>query len=204
MKLKIFLLTIIAMSILAVDMQAQTANADEKKSLIVYYSRRGNNYLNGEIANLKTGNTEVVANKIKVLTGSDIFRIETVKSYPEDYTETTKVATQEHKENARPAIREKVENMNQYDTIYLGYPIWWGTMPMVLFTFLESYNFKGKVIIPFCTHEGSSLGSSIGDIKKLCPDAVVKQGLAIRGGNINSSDKAIEDWLKKHLNKAKL
>ncbi len=91
----------------------------------------------------------------------------------------------------------KVENMNQYDVIYLGYPNWWGTMPMVLFTFLESYDFKGKTIIPFCTHEGSALGTSIRDIKKLCPDANIKQGLAIRGGNVNSSDKAIEDWLKK-------
>ncbi|MBB4034255.1 flavodoxin [Dysgonomonas hofstadii] len=197
MKLKFFLLAIITMNILSADIQAQTANTDKKKSLVVYYSRRGNNYLNGEIVDLKTGNTEVVANKIQALTGSDIFRIETVKSYPVDYTETTEVAKKEQNDNARPAIRGKVENMNQYDVIYLGYPNWWGTMPMVLFTFLESYDFKGKTIIPFCTHEGSALGTSIRDIKKLCPDANIKQGLAIRGGNVNSSDKAIEDWLKK-------
>lgn len=197
MKLKFFLLAIITMNILSADIQAQTANTGKKKSLVVYYSRRGNNYLNGEIVDLKTGNTEVVANKIQALTGSDIFRIETVKSYPVDYTETTEVAKKEQNDNARPAIRGKVENMNQYDVIYLGYPNWWGTMPMVLFTFLESYDFKGKTIIPFCTHEGSALGTSIRDIKKLCPDANIKQGLAIRGGNVNSSDKAIEDWLKK-------
>ncbi len=107
MKLKFFLLAIITMNILSADIQAQTANTDKKKSLVVYYSRRGNNYLNGEIVDLKTGNTEVVANKIQALTGSDIFRIETVKSYPVDYTETTEVAKKEQNDNARPAIRGK-------------------------------------------------------------------------------------------------
>lgn len=168
----------------------------ESKVLIAYYSRRGNNYRNGEIVNLKVGNTEVVAGKIRELTGGDTFYIETVKSYPTDYHETTQVAKRELNENARPAIKGKVTNMQEYDVIYLGYPNWWGTMPMAVMTFLESYDFSGKVIIPFCTHEGSGLGSSVQDIKKACPKAIVKQGLAIRGGNVNNSDKQITEWVK--------
>ncbi|MDR2085417.1 MAG: flavodoxin [Bacteroidales bacterium] len=166
-----------------------------KKSIVVYYSRRGTNYLNGAIVDLKIGNTEVVAGKIQTLTGSDIFRIETVKAYPADYTETTEVAKRELDENARPELTAGIENMEQYDVIYLGYPNWWGTYPMAVATFLDSYDFSGKTIIPFCTHEGSALGSSVRDIKKAVPGATVLDGLAIKGGNVNSSDKVIEDWI---------
>lgn len=176
-------------------MQAQTLDAN-KKSIIVYYSRRGNNYLNGNIVDLKVGNTEVVAGKIQALTGSDIFRIETVKPYPSDYTQTTEVAKAELNSNARPELTEKVENMEQYDIIYLGYPNWWNTCPMAVFTFLDSYDFSGKTIIPFCTHEGSGLGSSVQDIQKTVPGATVLKGMAIRGGNVNNADKQIEDFVK--------
>lgn len=172
----------------------------ESKVLIAYYSRRGNNYRNGEIVNLKAGNTEVVAGKIQKLTGGDMFYIETVKSYPTDYHETTQVAKRELNENARPAIKGKVANMQDYDVIYLGYPNWWGTMPMAVMTFLESYDFSGKVIIPFCTHEGSRLGSSVQDIKKACPKAIIKQGLAIRGSDVTNSDKQVAEWVKKTKN----
>ncbi|MDL2303106.1 hypothetical protein LJC28_01795 [Dysgonomonas sp. OttesenSCG-928-D17] len=171
---------------------------ESKKSIVVYYSRRGMNYLNGDVVDLKVGNTEVVAGKIQTLTGSNIFRIETVKSYPVDYTETTEVAQREFNENARPELTEKIEDMEQYDVIYLGYPIWWGTYPMAVATFLDSYDFSGKTIIPFCTHEGSALGSSVQDIKKAAPTATVLEGLAIKGSNVNTSDKAIEDWINKN------
>lgn len=174
----------------------EVMGAENKKSIVVYYSRRGMNYLNGDIVNLEIGNTEIVAGKIQELTGSDIFRIETVKPYPVDYTETTEVAKQELNENARPELTAKVKNLDQYDIIYLGYPNWWGTYPMAVATFLDSYDFKGKIIIPFCTHEGSALGRSIQDIKNATPTAIVKDGLAIRGGNVRSSDKQIENWLK--------
>ncbi len=165
------------------------------KSIIAYYSRKGENYLNGNIVNLSVGNTEVIAKKIQELTGSDIFKIETVESYPEDYTETTNVAMAEKKKNARPELTEVVDDMDSYDVIYLGYPNWWGTMPMAVYTFLESYNFSGKTIVPFCTHEGSGIGSSERDIKKLCPDAKVLPGLAIRGGSVRSADSVIKSWL---------
>lgn len=166
------------------------------KSLVVYFSRRGNNYVAGSIVNLSIGNTEVIAKKIQKLTGSDIFQIRTVKSYPEDYTETTNVAREEQRENARPELTEIVDKMDSYDVIYIGYPNWYGTMPMALFTFLESYDFSGKTIVPFCTHEGSGMGSSESDIKKLCPNAKVLSGLAIRGGSVDRADKEVADWLK--------
>ncbi|TDT63328.1 flavodoxin [Fonticella tunisiensis] len=167
------------------------------KSLIAYFSRKGNNYVGGSIVYLPIGNTEVIAKKIQELTGSDMFQIKTVKSYPEDYTETTNVAQEEKRKNVRPELTETVDDMDSYDVIYLGYPNWWGTMPMAVFTFLESYDFSGKIIIPFCTHEGSGMGSSERDIKKLCPNSKVLPGLAIRGGSAERADKDVANWLKK-------
>lgn len=167
------------------------------KSLIAYFSRKGNNYVGGSIVNLPVGNTEVIARKIQKLTGSDTFQIRTVKSYPEDYTETTNVAQKEQRENARPELKEIVDDMDSYDVIYLGYPNWYGTMPMAVFTFLESYGFSGKTIVPFCTHEGSGMGNSESDIEKLCPNAKVLSGLAIRGGSVDRADKDVANWIKK-------
>ncbi|EHI99086.1 hypothetical protein CDLVIII_2442 [Clostridium sp. DL-VIII] len=167
------------------------------KSLIAYFSRKGNNYARGKIVNLKIGNTKVLANKIHELTGGDMFEIKTVKSYPEDYTETTNVAKKELRENTRPEITQKVDNMDSYDVIYLGYPNWWGTMPMAVFTLLESYDFSGKTIVPYCTHEGSGMGNSERDIKKLCPNSNVLSGLAIRGSSSDKAGKDLEKWLKK-------
>lgn len=167
------------------------------KGLIAYYSRAGNNYVNGDIVNLRVGNTEVVANMIQKLTGSDIFHIDTVKTYPEGYQETTEVAREELRRNARPEITGHVDNMADYVVIYLGYPNWWGTMPMAVFTFLEAYDLAGKTIVPFCTHEGSGMGRSERDIGKLCPDARVLRGIAIKGGSVQSAENDISDWLKK-------
>ncbi len=169
----------------------------KSKSLIAYYSRKGNNYVGGSIVYLPIGNTEIIAKKIQESTGSDMFRIETVKSYPEDYTETTQVAREEQRENARPELTAAVSDMGSYDVVYLGYPNWYGTMPMAVFTFLESYDFSGKTIVPFCTHEGSGMGSSERDIKRLCPNSKVSPGLAIRGGSIDRANKDVANWLKK-------
>jgi len=169
-----------------------------KKPLIAYYSRKGQNYLGGRILDLKIGNTEVVANKIQALTGGDLFEIQTVNNYPKDYEETTRVAKDELRTNARPELTAKVENITQYDVIYLGYPNWWNTFPMAVFTFLESYDLSGKTIIPFCTHEGSGIGNSERDIKKLCPKANVMTGLALRGSSVSKSGNEISNWLKNH------
>ena len=168
----------------------------KNKSLIAYYSRRGNNYVGGNIVSLPIGNTEFVAKKIQGLTGGDLFQIETVNPYPVDYTETTNVAADEKKKNVRPALTAKVEDMDSYDVIYLGYPNWWATMPMAVFTFLEAYDFAGKTIIPFCTHEGSGMGVSERDIKKHCPQTKVLSGLAIVGGSVGKADKDVQNWLK--------
>jgi len=175
-------------------------NLTDKKGLIAYYSRKGENYVNGSIIDLKTGNTEVVAKMIEKLTGSDKFHIESVKVYPKDYTETTNVAKLELRSNARPELTGHVEKMDSYEVIFLGYPNWWGTMPMPVFTFLEQYNFTGKIIVPFCTHEGSGLGQSEQDIKKLCPGASVLKGVAIHGGSSGSADKTVSDWIDKLAN----
>lgn len=165
------------------------------KTLIAYYSRRGENYVNGIIKDLSVGNTETVAEKIAVYLDTDIFRIETVSDYPEDYTETTNVAMLELNANARPKLKSSIDNIREYDTVFLGYPNWWGTMPMCVCTFLESYDFSGKTILPFCTHEGSGPGHSEKDIVKFCPDSDVKKGLAIRGSRVATADNEIAAWL---------
>ncbi|MDD4752990.1 MAG: flavodoxin [Desulfitobacteriaceae bacterium] len=169
----------------------------KSRSLIAYFSRRGKNYLAGSIVDLPIGNTEVIAKKLQELTGSAMFQIKTVKFYPDDYTETTKIAQEELSKNARPKLIETVNDMDSYDVVYLGYPNWWGTMPMAVFTFLESYDFSGKTIIPYCTHEGSGMGSSERDIKKLCPNAKLLSGLVIRGGDVDQADKELVNWLEK-------
>ena len=165
------------------------------KILIAFYSRKGQNYVSGSIRDLKIGNTEAAAVLIRGITGGDLFKIDTVKEYPADYTETTEVAKDELRKNARPELTESVFNLEEYDKIILGYPNWWGTMPMAVFTFLESYDFSGKTIAPFCTHEGSGLGHSVRDIAKICPKAKVTKGLAIHGAGVSGSGKDIEKWL---------
>lgn len=171
-------------------------NFKEKKSLIAYYSRKGNNYVSGTIVNLPVGNTEAVSKIIQKYTGGNTFSIDTVNSYPEDYTETTEVAQDELRKNARPELLNHLDDMDSYDVIFLGYPNWWGTAPMPVFTFLEEYDFKGKIIVPFCTHEGSGMGHSESDIKKVCKNANVLKGLAIKGSSVNKAEKDVENWLQ--------
>jgi flavodoxin len=144
------------------------------------------------------GNTRVIANQIHQSVGGDIFEIKTVNPYPKEYRPTTEVAKQEQEANARPALSTQVNGMDSYDVVFVGYPNWWGTLPMALFTFLEQYDFSGKAIIPFCTHEGSALGRSVIDIKKLCPQSTVLEGLAIRGGSVNSgsAQDTVNAWLR--------
>jgi flavodoxin len=131
---------------------------EEKRILVAYFSRGGNNYVNGTIVNLPIGNTEVLAKMIQETTKGDIFRINTVNPYPLDYKETTDVAGKELREQARPKLSNRVENIDLYNIVLLGYPNWWGTIPMAVATFLSEYDFSGKTIAPFCTNEGSGLG----------------------------------------------
>jgi flavodoxin len=169
-----------------------------KNILVAYFSRKGQNYVNGKIVNLTIGNTEVVAKMIQKITGGDFFYIESVKPYPIDYTETTEVAKVEMRADARPELTSHVKNMDTLNVIFLGYPIWWGTFPAPVKTFLSQYDFSGKTIIPFCTHEGSGLGHSEQDIKKLCPKARVLNGIAIHGADAGSANTKISEWLKKN------
>lgn len=163
--------------------------------IIIYFSRSGNNYVNGAVKNLPVGNTEIAAHIIQNLTGADIFKLEQEKAYSEDYSECIAEAKADQKQNARPKLKACPANLDKYDTIYLGYPNYWGTMPMAVFTFLEKFDFTGKRIKPFCTHEGSGMGHSERDIRKLCPAAIIDKGLAIHGAKVHNSRKLIEKWL---------
>lgn len=143
----------------------------------------------------KTGNTETVANMIANVTGGELFKVETVTPYPDDYDETVDIAREEQDNDARPELSTHVEDMSQYDVIYLGYPNWWGTMPQAMFTFLEEYDFSGKTIIPFCTHGGSALGRSESDIAELVPDAELLEGLAVSGSSADSAEADVQAWI---------
>lgn len=158
------------------------------KILIAYFSRADENYVNGDIVNLTRGNTEIIADFIQKAVGGDLFKIETVKTYPADYTECTNVAKDELHKGARPELKNYLDSIAGYDTIFLGYPCWWSYPPLAVATFLERYDFSGKKIIPFTTHEGSGFGSSIGFIKKLATGAEVKAGLSIHGAEAARSE----------------
>lgn len=168
----------------------------KESTLIAYFSRSGNNYVNGKIVNLCVGNTEVAAIKMQELTGGKLFKISQIHKYSEDYNTCTEEAKQELKANARPELKDKLDSIDGFETIILGYPNWWGTMPMPVWTFLESHDFNRKTILPLCTHEGSGMGSSERDIKKLCPNAEIVKGLSIRGGSVKNAGKDIEAWLR--------
>ena len=163
--------------------------------LIAFYSRADENYVNGQIRTLETGNTEIAAGMIADMTGADLFKIEQKVPYAKDYNECIAQAQKDQRSDARPELTSYPDSIDEYDVIYLGYPDYWSTMPMAVFTFLEHFDFSGKVIKPFCTHEGSGLGHSMDDIRKLCPDADVREGLAIHGASVGRAKNDIENWL---------
>lgn len=163
--------------------------------LVAFYSRADENYVNGMIKMLEIGNTEIAADIIAELTGAEMFKLEQVQAYSKNYNECITQAQADQKRSARPELKVYPETLEHYNVIYLGFPNYWGTMPMAVFTFLEHFDFGGKIIKPFCTHEGSGLGDSINDIKNLCPEAKVGTGLAIRGGSVKMARKEIEKWI---------
>ncbi len=171
------------------------------KNLIVYFSHKGQTYCHGVIKNLEKGNTKMAAEFIKEAVGGDFFEIEANKEYPEDHYACIDVARSELKNNARPELKEYPDSIDGYDNIFLGYPNWWGTMPMILFTFLERYDWKGKRIIPFCSNEGSGMGDSIRDMKSICIGAKVEEGLSILGYKTKESEEMIKDWAKTNSRK---
>ena len=166
------------------------------KALIAFYSRADENYVDGTLKMLTVGNTEIAAGIIKELTGADVFKIEQSKPYSKGYNDCIEEARADQQRNARPELSAYPDSLENYDVIYLGFPNYWSTMPMAVFTFLEHFDFTGKTIKPFCTHEGSGMGGSVADIKRLCPGARVEKGLAIHGGSADKSRKSIEEWVK--------
>ena len=154
-----------------------------KKILVAYFSH--------------SGNTREIANQIHKSVGGDIFEIQSVKPYPHDYDAVVQQARQELDSGYRPGLKTKAENITSYDLVFVGYPVWWGTFPAPVKTYLSEYDFSGKTIIPFCTHEGSGMGRSAADILKLCPKSTVLEGVAIRGSAVKTEHRKISEWLKK-------
>lgn len=164
--------------------------------LVAYFSRADENY---NVGTIDVGNTQIIAEYIANEIGADSFHIETVTPYPADYDDCCDVAKQELADKARPEIQGSVGNIEQYDIVFLGYPIWWGDMPMAVYTFMDSYDFSDKVIIPFNTHEGSGESGTYSAISSYLPNAQVLDGIAIQGKTAQdfSSDtqQAVRDWL---------
>lgn len=164
------------------------------KALIVYFSRTGENYVGGKIRRLEIGNTKIAAQMLQKATGADLFEIQMAQPYPDGYMACIQEAKKDLEENVRPQLVSFPDSIDGYDTIYLCYPNYWGTMPMAVWTFLEHFDFSGKTIKPLCTNEGSGMGRSEADLKKLCPGAKVEKGLPIVGGEAAKAQSAIAHW----------
>ena len=169
------------------------------KTIVICYSRRGQNYVNGSMADLEKGNTELVAGYIQKAVGADVFMIETVEPYPEDYMECTEVAKRELNAGARPELKEYLDSIEAYDNIVVAGPCWWGTYPCAVFSQLERLDFKGKTVFPVMTHEGSGEARSRRDLKKVCKGAKVEKALAVQGALAPSSEEAVSAWAVKNL-----
>lgn len=168
----------------------------ETKVLVAYFSRADENY---NVGTISKGNTQIIAEYIAEQTGADSYHIETVTPYPADYDGCKEIASQELKDNARPEIIGSVENMDSYNIVFLGYPIWWGDMPMAVYTFMESYDFSDKVIIPFNTHEGSGSSGTEMSIKNALPDSQILTGLVMQGSTAqkfsSGTQNTVRSWL---------
>lgn len=186
------------MSILNIG-NTKEVNQENKasKALIIYFSRSGMNYWHGDTKNLAVGNTARMAKVIQEATGADVWEIQPIHSYPFDYRQTTTEAQKEQEAEARPDFKLPMPDLAQYDLIFFGHPIWWSEMPMVVRTFLDKADLRGKKVAHFCTHEGSRFGGSESDLKRRQPRAIYLPSLAIAGTQVDNSHKAIQDWAKK-------
>jgi len=164
--------------------------------LIAFYSRAGENYFGGAYRRISVGNTEKAANMLASFTGGDLYQIQQAVPYSDNYQTCIAQAKADLQKGARPEVLNLPENLDDYDEIYLGYPNYWGTMPMAVYTFLEHYDFTGKTIHPFCTHEGSGLAGTVRDIQKAAPGAKVAKGLAIHGSSVDGAKATLEKWVK--------
>lgn len=193
------IVALLTMSCTASANQSTMNNQDETsmdkngKTLVVFFSHAGENY---SVGNIEVGNTKVVADYISEMTGADQFEIVANKDYDMPYMQLIEVAKQEANNNELPPMVGKLENVDQYDTVFIGGPVWWGTYPQVMFTFFRDYDLNGKTLIPFTTHEGSGLASCVEDVKEAYPNADVKPGFAIYGHEVRSGRNKVEKWLK--------
>lgn len=185
---------VLSLMVLLFSCSACAANA---KSLVIIFSRADENYTVGYI---EKGNTMILAEMIAEKTNSELFEVKPAKKYPADYDTCIDVAKREQNQNARPAILED-KDISEYDTIFFGYPVWWGDIPMCMYTFVEGHDWNGKKVIPFCTHEGSGSGRTDGTLKKLMAGANIERAFAMAGhtaqNNRTSAEKEIDKWLKK-------
>lgn len=159
----------------------------------MFFSHAGENY---SVGNIKVGNTKIVADYISEMTGADQFEVVADKDYDMPYMQLIEVAKQEAHDGELPPMVGRLENVDQYDTVFIGGPVWWGTYPQVMFTFFRDYDLNGKTIIPFTTHEGSGLASCVEDVRSAYPNADVKPGFAIHGHDVRSGRSKVEKWLK--------
>ncbi len=165
------------------------------RTLIAYFSRADENYFGGAMRYVKVGNTEIVCGILRELLDADSFKIEMQEPYSASYMACIEEAKRDLRAKARPALVSLPESLDGYDTVLLAYPNYWGTMPMAVFSFLEHFDFSGKTILPLCTNEGSGMGGSERDIKRLCPGADVKKGLSVTGSAAAGCRDAAERWL---------
>lgn len=182
MRITPFLLIWIALIMMSETHVNAQITSEAKKVLVAYFSW--------------SGNTRVVANQIQELTGGRIFEIQTAKPYPKEYRSCTEVAKKEKATDARPDLKTKVNDIEEYELIFVGYPNWWGSAPTAIWTFLESYDLTGKTVIPFCTHEGGGEQNCFTDFKKHSGKARVKQGFISSGGSVNIARPQVEKWLR--------
>lgn len=201
MKHIIFILVLLLTSVPGFTKQSNNKNTinsmeTKQKTLVAFFSRADENYAVGYI---KKGNTHIVAEMIAAETEADMFHIETVNPYPANYNECIEVAKREKQSKARPEIKGDVR-VEDYDVIFLGYPNWWGEMPMAVYTFIEKHNWQNKIVIPFCTHEGSGLSDTERRIQSACEGATVMKGIAIRGYTAQNEQettrKTVQTWIK--------
>lgn len=164
--------------------------------LTAFYSRADENYFGGQYRNIEIGNTEKIADMIAEITGADLFKIEQVTPYSANYQACIAEAKKDLQAKARPKLKELPKSLDGYDEIYLGYPNYWGAMPMAVYTFLEAFDWKSKTVHPFCTHEGSGLSGTVKDIEKVCIGATVSNGLAVQGSCIDAAKPTVLSWVQ--------
>ena len=186
----------IILTVLIILGVVNAACAADAKNLVIIFSRADENY---NVGYVEKGNTMILAEMIAEKTGSELFEVKPAKKYPADYDTCIDVAKKEQNQNARPEILED-KDISEYDTIFFGYPVWWGDIPMCMYTYVEGHDWSGKKIIPFCTHEGSGSGRTDRTLKNLMKGAEIQRALAIRGSvaqnNTKSAEREIDKWLK--------